>query len=358
MAQDYIFSSPSNYVQGKHELFHSFSFVKPLGDRIILLIPKDLLEAVGRTYVDYLESHQLSVKVIETNNNNQFSLTRIQYEIELGQADQVDLVIGLGNGHIMNLARRVADQLPAKLMLVPTIATSHLLYFKSAQKFYRRAADLILVDTQLIANSPKTGLASGIGNALAASVEAQAVSRDVNRVQPAWLSLTIADRCEQILFNYGLPAVIAAEHNLDTVALDNVIEAAVLMSGISFSNGSLSVAHAICDGIWILGYKIHRTYGEVVSFGILAQLILEGATKKQYDRFLRFELKLNFPTTFKALGLLKVSDGTLKRIAKATVASRAIQNVPGRVTVDEIIQALESADAYDRYYCRKHRNRN
>jgi len=60
-------------------------------------------------------------------------------------------------------------------------------------------------------------------------------------------------------------------------AVENIIEANTLLSGIGFESGGLAAAHVIHNGLTVLP-ETHDTYhGEKVAFGVLVQLVLENA---------------------------------------------------------------------------------
>src|SRR5699024_12443168 len=85
----------------------------------------------------------------------------------------------------------------------------------------------------------------------------------------------IAKRCEEFLFEYGHLADESAKVKAETPALEQVVEANTLLSGLGFESGGLAAAHAIHNGFTALDGEIHHlNNGEKVAFSILVQLNL------------------------------------------------------------------------------------
>jgi len=80
--------------------------------------------------------------------------------------------------------------------------------------------------------------------------------------------------CCDTLLEYGLAAKISGEAHAVTPALEHIVEANTLLSGLGFESGGLAAAHAIHNGFTVLE-KIHdQQHGEKVAFGTLASLFL------------------------------------------------------------------------------------
>ncbi|KIL48213.1 glycerol dehydrogenase [Jeotgalibacillus soli] len=93
---------------------------------------------------------------------------------------------------------------------------------------------------------------------------------------PTIAGKAIAEKCEKVLFQYGLLAYESVNSQIVTPALDAVIEANTLLSGLGFESGGLAGAHAIHNGFTAVNGDIHHlTHGEKVAYGTVAQLVLE-----------------------------------------------------------------------------------
>ena len=80
----------------------------------------------------------------------------------------------------------------------------------------------------------------------------------------------LARLCYDTLLNYGTAAKLACEAGVVTPALEHIVEANTLLSGLGFESGGLSGAHAIHNGLTIVPETHHFWHGEKVAIGTLA----------------------------------------------------------------------------------------
>jgi len=128
---------------------------------------------------------------------------------------------------------------------------------------------MILVDTKIIANAPAATLVSGMGDALATYFEADISNQTASPVLAGGLSTRTAQMMGRlaydILMEYGVQAKHEAENHVVGQALDAVLEANILLSGLGYENGGLAAAHAIALS-WTRVYdlfKVHRRTGSL-----------------------------------------------------------------------------------------------
>lgn len=360
-----IFGSPSTYVQGIGVLNDSYRYIERLGKKALVLADTVVLKIVGNDYIDYLQQNGLAVKKVQFRG--EASSNEIQRVDEIGRDFGADLIIALGGGKTLDSAKAIADDLKINVAILPTLASTDapcsrlsVLYTDDGAfekyRFYDKNPDLVLIDTQVVAGAPARLLASGIADALATNVEAQAVAQGHNQTmlgaQQTLVGNAIATKCEETLFKYGLEAVTAVESHAVTKSLDKVVEANTLMSGLGFESGGLAAAHAIHDGLTALHGPVHdMTHGEKVAFGTLTQLYLEGADQERFEKYLKFDLALGLPTTFKDLHLEGVSDEDLLKVGQqATSPEDTMKQMPFEVSAYDVAQAMKGVDAYSRHY--------
>ena len=76
--------------------------------------------------------------------------------------------------------------------------------------------------------------------------------------------------------NRGCQAKLAVERKRVTPAVEAIVEANTLLSGLSSENGGHAGAHSIHNGLTTLPVTKEKLHGEKVAFGVLAQLVMEG----------------------------------------------------------------------------------
>ncbi len=210
---------------------------------------------------------------------------------------------------------------------------------------------LVLVDTQIIANAPARFLVSGMGDALATWFEAEdcrikGAGNMTTRPGPM-TAFGLARMCFEVLLKYGVLAKAACEQKMVTPALEHIVEANTLLSGLGFESGGLAAAHAIHNGLTVLPETHTYWHGEKVAFGTLAMLMLTDREPELIDNVYNFCESVGLPTTLAQIGLGNVTDEQLLAVAKASCQEgETMHNEPYAVTPERILAALRAADAY------------
>jgi glycerol dehydrogenase len=82
--------------------------------------------------------------------------------------------------------------------------------------------------------------------------------------------------------------VAAARVGAFTPALERIIEANTLLSGLGFESAGLAVAHSVHDGLTAAPETHDQLHGEKVAFGTLVQLVLEGKESSDIEEVISF----------------------------------------------------------------------
>ena len=127
-----------------------------------------------------------------------------------------------------------------------------------------------------------------------------------------------------------------------TPALERIVEANTLLSGLGFESSGLAAAHAVHNGLTTAAQTHPYFHGEKVAFGVLVQLILEGKPRTLLSEVMEFAAGVRLPIRLADIGLGDVSRDAIERIADRTTApGETIHNEPfdvePRMVVDEIV---------------------
>lgn len=362
MAQ--ILIAPGKYVQGPNELSNISSYVSKLGKKSLCLITNSGM----KRHKDIIDSSfsTSDISIIYENFNGECSMTEINRIVDFCKKENIDVIVGVGGGKIFDTAKAVAYYLEISVVIVPTIASTDapcsalsVIYTDEGvfekYLFLKQNPNVVLVDTDVVAKAPTRLLVAGMGDALATYFEARACETS-NASSCAAGTTTMAAQalaklCYETLIAEGYKAKLAADNNCSTKALEKIIEANTLLSGIGFESGGLAGAHAIHNGLTVLSECHHMYHGEKVAFGTIVQLVLENASEEELDEVLGFCANVGLPVTLEDLGVKEITKEKIMAVANASVSpDDTIHNMPFKVTAEDVYSAILVADSLGKEY--------
>ncbi|WP_265520357.1 glycerol dehydrogenase [Oerskovia flava] len=354
--------SPLRYVQARGALTRLGEFVAPIGTKPLLVADDVVWALVQDTVAESLQAadlprHRTGFGTYATAAE----VDRLAREIEEAGAD---VIVGVGGGSTIDAVKAAGHLAGIRWVSVPTVASTDapcsalsVIYTEDGAfeeyRFFPHNPDLVLVDTQLVANAPAKFLVAGVGDALATWIEARAVAQANTTTMAGGLPLVtgtaLAELSWKILWENALPAIAAVREHIVTPAVEKVVEANTLLSGLGFESGGLAAAHAIHNGLTAAPQTHGLTHGQKVNIGSLTQLVLEGAPTQEIDDFIVFTTRVGLPNTLTEIGLTADDVGDLTRVAQsATAEGETIHAMPFDVHVPELVDALRSIESYSR----------
>ncbi len=362
-----IMIAPRRYVQGLGALAEIGDQVKLLGDRVFVTGGRTAL-AETRAFIE----KSLSEKGLAVT----FEIFRGECcdpEIERlkGQAEAAgsNVVVGVGGGKVIDTAKAVACLMKVPVVIVPTIAASDapcsalsVIYTQDGvfDRYFVLPSnpDLVLVDTAVIGRAPVRFLVAGMGDALATWFEADSCYRATAKNIPGGYTtaaaLNLARLCYEILLEYGVSAKLAVEKQAVTPAVEKVVEANTLLSGIGFESSGLAAAHAVHDGFTVLEETHHYYHGEKVAFGTLTHLVMEDRPTAEINEVMEFCCAVGLPITLAQIGVTDPTPEKIRRVAeKVCEPGMMVHNMPFPVNADMVYNAIFGADALGREFLAK-----
>ncbi|WP_026544583.1 glycerol dehydrogenase [Arthrobacter sp. 35/47] len=354
--------SPARYVQGKNAITRLGEFLAPLGNSPLLVADDLVWGFVGHDVEASLSGAGLPV--IREDFGGIPSAREVDRLTGLITQHSADVVVAVGGGSTIDAVKAAGYAAGIRWVSVPTVAstdapTSALAVIYTDEgvfeeyRFFPKNPDLVLVDTQLVANAPASFLAAGVGDALATWLEARSTRQSNATTMAGGLATltgtALAQLSWDVLWENALPAMDAVRDNVVTPALEKVVEANTLLSGLGFESGGLAAAHAIHNGLTAADQTHGLAHGQKVNIGSLTQLVLEGAPTADIIDFIEFTTRVGLPTTLTEVGLTTDDTDDLRRIAEtATVGGETIHNMPFEVSVGDLTSALVSIERLSR----------
>jgi len=359
-----VFCSPSRYTQGKNATALLGTEMASLGlsGPALIVGGRSPIRLLSETWK--LTFAEAGIVYAVHEFGGECSLAEIERIKQAAKQHKSQVVIGAGGGKVLDAARAAAADLSLPVVNCPTVASSDapcsalsVIYSDEGvvqgSRFYRKNPDLVLVDTQVIALSPPRLLVAGMGDALATWFEAKTcVDGHVKNMRgglSTQSALALAKLCYRTLLADGADALRAVQTQVVTPALERLVEANTLLSGIGFESSGLAAAHAIHNGLTTAKATHAYLHGEKVAFGLLAQLVLEGQPRSVVHRVLSFATEVGLPITLVDIGLTELPKEQLQKIAvRATAENETIHNEPFEVLPNMVADAIMAADATGR----------
>jgi len=308
---------PGQYVQGPGALRELGGLLAKSGwQRPLVLCDAIVTERIWPVVSDSLQSAGLAARHVLFPGE----CTRAAIDALAAQAREGnhDVVVGLGGGKALDTAKGVALALDVPIAVCPTIASNDaptsrviVLYDEAHRlvgaEFLKSNPAAVIVDTQIIVQAPARFFAAGIGDAISKKFEARqckATGRNnVFGTPPLDTATLLASATYDTLVKDGHAAYRAVLDHRTDEAVERVVEATVLLSGVGFEGGGLSLAHGLTRGFSAIPALASALHGEQVAFGTLVQLVAEGRPQAEIDQLLGLLCKVGLPVTLAALGL-------------------------------------------------------
>jgi len=340
---------PSKYIQGDGAINFLPEVMGKFGDKPLVLATKSM------------------VAKAESLMGNTGKVLKFGGECSRNEIDRVKgiavdygatAIAAIGGGKPIDVCKVAADELGIPVVVAATIAATDapcsgcaVVYTDDGVYvgvlYQKHNPDVVLIDTDVIVKAPVRFLISGMGDALSTFFEANSCERTGSLSECFGLrtktAVALSRLCLDMLLKYGRQAVVDAKKGIKSEAVEAIIEANTLLSGIGFESGGLGSAHSVHNGLTVLPGTHHLFHGEKVAFGALAGLHLYdelGMIDEIYD----FCIDIGLPVTFEELNIPNVTDEELYQVAESTYKYNFMSHEPVEVSVEKIVEALKKTD--------------
>jgi glycerol dehydrogenase len=361
--------SPGKYIQGAGVITEIGTHAAKLGSCALILGGRTALSLCGPQIAASLAAKQLACH--QETFGGVSSRNEIVRLKDLAKAKGANLIIVVGGGMSIDAGKVVAHELKVPVIVVPTIATTNapcsamsVIYTDAGELVeylpLDKNPDCVLVDTNCIAQSPASFLVAGMGDALATFWEADTCVRSglANGVTgttcPTLAALALARLTYDTLLESGLQARLAVERKVVTPAVEAIVEANTLTSGLGFENLGHAGAHSVHNGLLTAKSSGRKMHGEIVAFGVLVQLVLEGRPSPAIREVQDFCSNVGLPLCLADLGIDNPSIEDIRQVAEVCCAEgESIHSTWFPVTAAAVEAAIWTADALGEHYKKK-----
>ncbi len=352
-----LFGGPRLYLQGPGALRELGQVVRGIAPHAALVGDADVLARYGDVVAEQLRAAGIGFGSAALRGEVSDSAIAA---LDMALPREAGVVIGLGGGRSIDAAKAVALKRGLPVVTVPTAAsndspTSRIFVMYRQDGALDRVERLpcnpeaVIVDTELLVRAPPALLRAGIGDGLTKRFEAEGCAAvdgiTPQGTRPLRTPGAIAALGFETLLAHAPQALADAAAGRLTPAFEAVVEAVILMSGLGFENGGLSLAHSLTRGFTREAAMAHTPHGEQVAFGLLVQLQLTPGEAPMLRRLLPFCAGIGLPVRLAGIGLSRGDVAALDRIATATLTAPHITHLPGPpLTASAIRDAMLAVD--------------
>jgi len=352
-----VFGAPRRYVQGAGVLSNIGQELKLLGQSTVVLADAHMQTIVGNAIAT--AAQQAGVKPTPLCFGGEITYAEVERLLTALGGAKPDVVVAAGGGKTIDAGKLLSRALDARFVSVPTVAsndspTSHIaVVYDEHHKLVgveenKFNPDLVLVDTAVIAKAPLRLLSAGVGDALVKPFEVEqciaASGKNVFGATSPRTALALARTCYETVREHTAPAYAAIARGEVDHHLEALVEACVLMSGLAFESGGLSVSHGMTRGLSAVPSIANALHGHQVAYGLLVQLILEHRDAAFMDDMTGFYRDAKLPLKLADLGQGAGSDADINTIAQVSAQAVHMQKFYRPIGADDIARAIHTIE--------------
>jgi glycerol dehydrogenase len=353
-----IYGGPLRYIQGPGAVTAVGAQVFPLGRSAVMIADRFVLDLIGAKVQASCQMAGVQLAMLEFSGEiTPAEVSRLMSDLPKASAE---VVIAAGGGKGIDAGKAVAKALGVPVITLPTAASNDaptskifVLYDEdhrllSVEHLSHNPA-AVIVDTEVIANAPARLLLAGIGDALSKKFEVErcAAAQGLNIFGGlgTHAATALADASYRLLREHSAAALEAIGKGELNAHVESLVESTVLLSGLCFENGGLSVAHALTRGLSAARGVGQALHGLQVAYGLIVQLVLE----ERGDAFLLdlfdFYDSVGLPRSLGQLGMHgSIADEELQHIAQLTLAAPHIRNFSRPLGIPEMATAMRRVE--------------
>lgn len=347
-----------NYSVGPEAYGEVPSICAPFGKRILLLGGHRALAAGKERLQKALEGSGLELADVQVYGED-CTMTNINKWADYAKAVGADMIFGMGGGRALDTAKGAASAAELPFFTFPTIAATcagmtklSVIYWEDGSldhfAYAARPPRHCFIDLDILAKAPAEYLQAGMGDTIGKFFECHFSAQNDKLEHSSALGREISNMCYTPLLEHGSKALADCKADKVSLALEQAALAIIVSTGLvstlvlDLYNGA--VAHSTYYGmVTIPGFDETHRHGNVVSYGVLVQLMLDGERDKALE-VKAFLQSLGIDTTFREMKV-PLDREFMAPVLTAIVNAPDMKHIPYPVTEDMIFRAMEAVEA-------------
>ncbi|MFP4687498.1 MAG: iron-containing alcohol dehydrogenase family protein, partial [bacterium] len=333
--------------------------LEQLGERALVIANKTVIErfedVVRKSLKDSMIGFSFDVCLGEC------CLPEIERLVSIAEKQESDMIIGMGGGKTLDVAKYVAQLAGCKLITVPTVVSScaaftnvvHL--YNEDGEFIKEeeldnSPDLLILDYKIAGLAPSRHFAAGMSLAFAATSGefSRGDSKDLLTSYPSRIALELAGHVRREVFERGKSAFSDVKKGELTAAIEEATEIIILETGLIHCLGGGAFRNSPGR---LFAHFIHPyiddnvLFGELVGLGTIIERNLYSSSVEELKDIYRFYRDIEIPLTLSQLGVPENQRGKIFSTVIEQIVKRAAEE-PFAYSIDakELEGAIRKAD--------------
>lgn len=307
--------------------------------------------------------------------NNRYTFSYHQYTgecsyygtdkiVEIIKEKQIDFIIGVGGGKLVDLVGYAAHIGNVNFGVIPTLASNcapwtplSVMYKENGEsegktEHYLRQASFFITDPELIIDSPIEYFIAGLADTLAKWYESDAILQQKHLQSEPFLQMAsyTSQLCKEAITSNSTKAIFdmkKLEVTEEFVHLSEIIFAvAGLVGGLGDKYARNAAAHAMHDAMSKFIPESHRfLHGEKVAYGIFYQLAIEKKWE-MIDTLLPFYQELNLPMSLHQMKIFPEDKMILEQLVEFIDSKEKVHLIPVPITKALLLDSILELETY------------
>lgn len=350
-----VFGAPGRYIQGVGALRVAGDCARTLSDRAVLVVDAVMEPVVAPTLREACRTARVRLDVLPFDGHLGPDTAR---EFAALAPPDAGVVLAAGGGRAIDAGKALAERLRRPIITIPTVASNdaptskNFVLYDQAHRLLEvrhlvRSPDYVIVDTAVLSTAPQCFFRAGLGDAIAKKFEAEACDAAGGATmfmgRSTRLAQVVARACYDTLIAHGAAACAVAGQGRVTPDFDAAVEAMILMAGLGFESGGLSLPHALTRGLSLIEGAKSAAHGLQVAWALQVHFAALGQPMPvELDRLYS---ATGMPRHLVDLGAPPLDDAALVAMVEATLPVRHMANLPHPMTAAELGAAIRAVEA-------------